>query len=242
MLTKARAPFELKEMDEAKRTFVGLASTWDEDLGGDVIHKGAFKKTLQEWKSAKGRKVMPLIDQHNYGSVRSVVGKMLEAQETDEGLLSEWEVIDGVDGEEIMRRVSGGYITAMSIGYDPVKWDMERPDGAEPWEMVRHLREVKLWEVSVVIWPMNPGAQIDPASLKGLMQAFRDGTLTDEQKHELRALPADAKDRFRALLETTEPPEPKGSDTPPDGGAAHFEHAAALDLRIRMLKLNRAAA
>lgn len=237
-LTKAHAPFEVKDLDEAKRTFSGLASTWDEDLGGDVIHRGAFKKTLGEWKS--GKKVMPLIDQHNYGSIRSVVGKMLSAKETETGLETEWEVIDGDDGDEVMRRVKGGYIDSMSIGYEAVKWEMERPEGADPWDTVRHLKELKLYEVSLVIWPMNPGAVIDPSSLKGLMDAFRDGTLSDEQKAEIRALPVEAKDRFRALLDAPEP-QPKEADTPPEGEAAHYEHVEELKARIAMLGIRVAA-
>jgi HK97 family phage prohead protease len=239
-LTKSAAPFELKELDEAKRTFRGLASTWQEDLGGDVIHRGAFKKTLQEWKAS--RKVIPLIDQHNYGSIRAVIGKMLSATETDAGLETEWEVIEGPDGDEAIRRVKGGFIDSMSIGYEAVKWEMERPEGADPWDQVRHLKEVKLYEVSLVIWPMNPGAVIDPGSLKGLMQAFKDGTLTDEQLAEIRALPADAKDRFRALLDSEEPPAPpKAADTPEGGEAAQFGQTDALRLRIRTLKLREAA-
>lgn len=196
-LTKTAAPFELKAIDEAKRTFRGLASTWQEDLGGDVIHRGAFARTLEHWR--RSGKVMPLIDQHNYGSVRSVVGKMITAEETDAGLDSEWEIIEGPDGDEILRRVKGGYVDSLSIGYEAVKWEMEREEGAEPWEATRHLKEVKLYEVSVVIWPMNPGAVIDPNSLKALTDALREGRLSDDEKKQLRALleeapPADSAD------------------------------------------------
>jgi len=42
----------------------------------------------------------------------------------------------------------------LSIGYDPVTFDYDKQDG------IRHLREVKLWEVSVVTWAMNPEAVV----------------------------------------------------------------------------------
>jgi uncharacterized protein len=174
--TKALAPFRVKSLDEGERTFTGLASTWDLDLGLDVIHPGAFKRTLREWKSS-GR-VMPLIDQHNYGSIRSVVGKMRNAKETDAGLLAEFQIIGGPDGDEVLRRVKGGYVDGLSIGYEPQDWEMEGE--------VRHLKQIKLHEVSVVIWPMNPGATIDTATVKAMLKHADPATLTDADRKELR--------------------------------------------------------
>ena len=47
--------FAVKSVDQKARRFAGLASTWDLDLGNDVIHKGAFAKRLNDWRSAKKR-------------------------------------------------------------------------------------------------------------------------------------------------------------------------------------------
>lgn len=44
-------------------------------------------------------------------------------------------------------------LNELSIGYDPVVFDYDA-------EGIRHLREIKLWEVSVVTWAMNPEAKI----------------------------------------------------------------------------------
>jgi HK97 family phage prohead protease len=223
-LTKTAARFEVKALDEKKRTFKGLASTWDEDLGGDVIHQGAFARTLDHWRA--GGKVLPLIDQHNYGSVRSVVGKMLSATETDAGLEAEFEIIEGPDGDEVMRRVKGGYIDSLSIGYEAVKWEMEKPDGAESWESVRHLKEIKLYEVSVVIWPMNPGAVIDADSLKSLL---REGRLSNDEKKQLRA-----------LLEasgTDSPDEGTPAPDAPKGLAPDDPKRLALEAELRAITL-----
>src|SRR5689334_18254856 len=89
-LETKRAPcnFTMKAIDDDARTFEGLASTWDLDLGGDVIHQGAFKKSLAEWKSSG--KVLPLLDSHNYFSVLSAVGKLEAAKETKAGLWTKW--------------------------------------------------------------------------------------------------------------------------------------------------------
>lgn len=222
-LTKTAARFQVKALDEAARTFRGLASTWEEDLGGDVIHQGAFARTLEHWK--RTGKVMPLIDQHNYGSIRSVVGKMLSAEETAAGLETEWQVIDGTDGDETLRRLRGGYIDSMSIGYEAVKWEIEKAEGAQPWEAIRHLKEVKLYEVSLVIWPMNPGATIDPDSVKSLTAALKEGRLTAEEKAELRA-----------LLGEPDPPAP-AADTPEPGLAPDDPKRLAMEELIREITL-----
>lgn len=215
-LKNARAPFEVKAIDEATRTFKGLASTWDLDLGGDVIERGAFKRTLRNWQSSK--KPMPLIDQHNYMSVRSVIGKMIEAEETDEGLEATFEVIEGPDGDEVYRRVKGGYVDGLSIGYRAI--ESREPDEAQRLKGIwRILKEVKLVEVSVVIWPMNPDATIE--SVKALTDALRNGTLTPEQEAEITTLPDEQKDYIRALLAKSEP------------GPAHEEEPDEFDLHAQ---------
>jgi HK97 family phage prohead protease len=233
-MTKTATPFELKALDEEKRTFTGMASTWDLDLGNDVIERGAFKRTLNAWKA--GGRVLPLIDQHNYGSVRSVVGKLIAAAETDAGLEATFEIIEGPDGDEILRRVKGGYIASLSIGYEAVKWEMEVPEGADAWDAIRHLKEVKLYEVSVVIWPMNPEAVIDPNSVKNLAAALRNAS-------------PEERNQIRALLDAPPPAPPEGApaDTSPTDPAQEktsMEPAAqvALSLRLRLLTLKSPAA
>lgn len=172
--------FEVKEADEAARTFSGLASTWERDLGGDVIEKGAFKRTLKNIKRSK--RPLPLLDSHNaFSSVRNVVGKMTEAEETDEGLESTFEVIDGPDGDEIFRRVDGGFVDGLSIGYKAVK--VKYPETEEEREkgIFRYLKEVQLREVSVVLFPMNEGARISTSSLKAMLMGLGEKEELDEE-------------------------------------------------------------
>jgi HK97 family phage prohead protease len=232
-------PFAVKSVDEEARTFSGLASTWDLDLGNDVIELGAFKRTLNAWRSS-GR-VLPLIDNHNYGSVRAVVGKMLSAQETTEGLECDFEVIEGPDGDEVLRRVKGGYVDGLSIGYEAVKWEMERAEGTDAWDAIRHLKEIKLREVSVVIWPMNPHAVIDTTSVKALAEALREGRLSEEEQAELKALPAETRKNLRALLEDESAPavdDPAPPAETPPGPAPTDAKLEGVDLdrlRLRLL-------
>lgn len=167
-------PFAVKAVNAKDRTFDGLAATWDLDLGGDKIHPGAFVKTLQLWKS--GALVIPLIDNHGYQSaIHDVVGSMVEGEERTEGLWTKFEVDEGQDGDKLLRHIERKRINGLSIGYEAVQPERDEIG-------VRHLREVKLFEVSVVIWPMNPNATFDSASIKAMLEG-----MDDRQKQELRA-------------------------------------------------------
>lgn len=225
-LERIRLPFEVKSTDDEKHTFRGIAAAFSKDLGDDVIHPGAFKRTLEHWRRSKKDEPVQLLDSHDRFSVFSVLGKMLDAQEVDTGLDSEFDFIP--EDEKAMaawRRVKGRYVTKLSIGYEAVKFDFETPPGAKPWDRIRHLHEIKLIEVSLVLRPMNPDAVIDAGSIKSLLDAARAGQLTDEQKDELRAL----------LSDPPTPPDEAPVDTP-KGLAPDDPRRIELSERLRSLK------
>lgn len=198
-LTRALRPFEIKAVDEGSRTFEGLAATWDLDLGGDVIHRGAFAKTLTFWKE-RGFAI-PLIDQHRYSSIHDVLGSMVEAEEKEEGLWARFEVDEDDAGAKLLRHIKNRRINGLSIGYEAVQ-----PERGE--NGVRHLREVKLYEVSAVLWPMNPGATIDAGSVKSLDQMSTEDLREELARREAEAtakaagekLPPEDQDALRARL------------------------------------------
>jgi HK97 family phage prohead protease len=209
---------EIKASDDDPRSFVGLAAAWSLDEGNDVIHRGAFAQTINRWKQAGGKKVIPLIDQHNYGSVRCVVGKAVELAEVDLGLQAKFTVIEGADGDEILERVKGGFVNGLSIGYRPILFDFEERDDVG---FVRHLREVALEEVSLVIWGMNPDALVETDSLKSRLSAL------ESEREELQAL--------LKKKETEEAPAP---DVP---ASADPELLARIRAKVAVLKARRSS-
>lgn len=215
--------FKASAVDEEKRTFEGLLSVWGLDLGDDVMHRGAFKKTIAEWK--KSQDAIPLLNSHNHFDVLSSFGQLIDAKETDDGLWTKWEVIDGPDGDRVLARIrpqSNGRapVSKMSIGYEPMKFDFEQSDQAR-FGRIRNLREVSLKEGSLVLFPMAPGARIDTATVKSFLD---DANATDpkdvnaETKAELRRLAS----RIGILLgrKATDGEEPA---TPPAGTQAPDE-------------------
>lgn len=143
--------FELTGLDQAGRTIEGYASTFGNvDLGADVIHPGAFAKTLAE----RGNKVRLLWQHHT----DEPLGKPLELREDARGLFIKAIISDTARGRDALALLRDGAIEGLSIGYDAVKGGLEyqNVDG----QTVRHLREVKLYEVSIVSFPMNEQAGI----------------------------------------------------------------------------------
>lgn len=238
-----RAPFSIKSVDEGAHSFRGLASTWDEDFGSDVIHKGAFARTLSHWRSSKSRVPIPLLDHHSRWDIGDVLGKMTEAEETDDGLDTAFAMVPDDDkADAALRRLKGGFITGLSIGYEPLKFDYEDLKGEGVGSRrIRHLREVKLHEISLVVFPMNSAARVELTSVKSLAEAIRDDMLTDDDRTALAALSTDQKAALRALLDT--PSAPSG-DSPADtlkGLAPDAPERLALSARLRGLKRTRLA-
>jgi uncharacterized protein len=198
---KSGIPFDVKAIDENARTFRGLAAAWSLDHGGDVIRKGAFARTLANWRASKKQKPIPLIDQHGYMSVNQILGRMIEAEETEDGLLATFQMIaNDPNAEAAFRRVKDGVVTGLSIGYEPVV--SEAPSEEERRRGIwRYLKEVKLREVSLVIWPMNDDARVDTESAKALIARLRGKSLTDPERSELEAI----RDAIDALLASTDP-------------------------------------
>lgn len=204
-----------EDIDEEKRTFEGLLSVWGPDLGDDVMHKGAFKKTLAEWK--KSSDAIPLLNSHNHFDVLSSFGQLIEAKERDDGLWTKWEVIPGADGDRILDRIRPGSngrapVSKMSIGYEPMKFDFEQSDSAR-FGRLRNLREVNLKEGSLVLFPMAPGARVDTTTVKSWIDDANEidsASLTPELKTELRRLSS----RIGLLLSGKA--KPTGSNPDPD--------------------------
>lgn len=219
-IKRATVPFLFKAADAEARTFEGLLSVWGLDLGDDVMHPGAFKKTIREWKASPD--AIPLLNSHNHFDVLSAFGQLLDAKETDEGLWTKWEVIPGDDGDRLLARLRPGSngrspVSKMSIGYEPTKVDFEESDEAR-FGQVRNLREVRLKEGSLVIFPMAPGARIDTTTVKSFLsdpESVDPTELTPEVRAELRRLSG----RIGSLLarkdsDAPPPPAPTGKPKP----------------------------
>jgi HK97 family phage prohead protease len=167
--------FEIKAVDEGAGTIEGYASTWNIDQGNDIITKGAFAKTIKERVPAGKVK---LLDSHRWDAT-STIGTIIEATEDDHGLYIKAKFASSPDAQAIRTKVMEGHLDRMSIGYIAVK---ERYENDKVHGLVRHLDEVKLYEVSVVAFPMNEEAQITSVkSLEAMVEEFKAGRRNSEK-------------------------------------------------------------
>lgn len=149
-------PVEWKSADDGdENTLEGYASTFGNvDLQYDVVAKGAFKSTLNRVRNGE----VPFLADHR-ASVRDVLGTLIDAVEDSKGLKIKVRFSDDADTQTIRQKMLGKHLRTMSIGYEPLQWRYEtRGD-----ERVRVLEDVRLWEVSAVVFPANPQAVIQRA-------------------------------------------------------------------------------
>lgn len=238
MFDKIEPAFSVKSVDTKARTFRGLSSTWELDLGADIVHKGAFTRTLDHWRNS-GRTIA-LTDGHpemeSGPQVERVLGKMIDAAETSEGLLSEFKMRDTDKATEALEAIEGGFMTGLSITYKAIQAKREPPSASVP-HATRHLHEVKLHSVGMVTAGMNPGAHADPRSVKSILELLQRGPLSDDDRAAFAALPADVKSVIRALLsDPLTPPDEAPVDTP-KGLAPDDPMRIEMESRLRGLKL-----
>jgi Escherichia/Staphylococcus phage prohead protease len=135
---------ELKASDDGWEV-AGYASTWDRDLGGDVVHPGAFKSTLE----AGGR--VRFLYAHD---AAQVLGRPLELYEDERGLFGRFRISKTRLGQDVHTLLSDGSLDSFSIGF--IAKDFDHDEKAN----VRNLKAVELLEVSVVALPMQPRATV----------------------------------------------------------------------------------
>lgn len=140
-------PLEIKEL--GAREFEGHGSVFgNEDLGGDVVLPGAFQRTLDGYRK-KGT-FPQMFWMHDPSRV---AGKWEDMEEDKQGLRVRGRLAKTPLGDELHELLKMEAVRGLSIGYRTVDQDYDN-DGR------RLLKELELWEVSVVSLPMNPLAQV----------------------------------------------------------------------------------
>jgi uncharacterized protein len=191
--------------------FTAIAAAWTLDRDGDVIVKGAFRRTIDRWQQS-GKQV-PVHWNHS-GAAADIIGTVDPAsmREIDEGLYVEGRL--NLDDSEVAReawRSMKANAMSLSFGY-LVKKDRKRRYG------VRELQEIDLFEISIVPSPANADTRIlsmkaaerrIPTDAELRAEAKRLGIEPPPSRRELRRHSDDV--ALQAALGWEPPPDP----TPP---------------------------
>jgi HK97 family phage prohead protease len=145
-------------------SFTGICASYNTvDHGGDLILPSAFQRTLAAGKN------FPLLYQHQSDNPIGTA----KVTDSPQGLQVEGRLLlDLDDAKKAHVLLRAGVLKGLSIGYDTLQSKM---DGD-----VRVLTEIRLWEISVVTFPMNENATI--SSVKSLSLS------DDEVQHHLQAI------------------------------------------------------
>ena len=234
----------------------GYASTWDRDLGGDVVAPGAFAAHL-----GSGAKVRFLYAH----DAAQVLGRPLELREDDRGLFGRFRISQTRLGQDVHRLLTDGALDSFSIGFIPRDFDRDEKSG------LRTLKSVELVECSVVAMPMNPQAtvtavkewdfgQLPLETLLEHYERYRTGVLgqakavaerrlgegrrlSDPALAVLERLRADAEaDAAELLRLATTPPAQKDDDSAPVKTAGHSAQTEGLvEAHLRRARLRELA-
>lgn len=195
--------------------FVAYASVFgNKDSYGDVVMPGAFAKTLAEWK--KSGDVIPLLFGHNMSDPDYNLGGVVEAEEDNVGLkiIGEFD-LENPKSVQSYRLLKGRRIRQMSFAYDEIDSGPAVHDGDQVWE----LRELKLYEVSIVTVGANQETEIlavkqVPAVAERAMRDIKAGrVLSAKNEGELREA-HEAIGRVLSALDSTSDEEKASGDGP----------------------------
>lgn len=167
-----------KDVDMTKRVVTGYLSNFGNiDLDGDIMEKGAFAKTLME-----RRNDIFFLNQHDW---KQPLSKFQTLREDDKGLFFESnEIPDTSYGNDVLKLYDAGVLDQHSIGFSTIVSEYNNKTD------IRSIKEVKLYEGSVVTLAANPKAVLIgvksytleevQSKEKQILKAFRNGNFTDE--------------------------------------------------------------
>ena len=152
MQLKALQLRDVKAAAETPGKFTGAASVYGVlDLHGDIVMPGAFAKTIAE---NNGR--IKILSQHNPSDV---IGSAILV-DTAEALMVEGQLeLELQSARDAHVRLKAGLIDALSIGYESRDDYFERG--------VRMMKDIKLFEVSLVTFPANEACRITAVKSDG---------------------------------------------------------------------------
>lgn len=155
----------------AEGQFTAYASVFGNvDSVGDLVVKGAFAQTLQDW-SASGAS-LPVLWGHNMSDPDMNLGSVITASEDDHGLLITGQLdpdqiaIPGSKTAQVYRLLKGKRVNQMSYAYDVIAGQSVTKDGEDYFE----LQELKLYEISVV--PIGANQETEILAVKTAAQAL----------------------------------------------------------------------
>lgn len=161
------------------RIIKGYAIVWGEKNSHDeIVLKGATLNSLSARGVGSTKNSIAFLKHHR---MEQPIARFIRLEEDDYGLYFEAEIIRTSLGDETIEEINGGVLRQLSYGFSYV-WDKVDYDEASDAYI---LREIKLYEISIVT--LSSGAS---AQLRSFGEYQREQLLKDITPNGLRALQA----------------------------------------------------
>ena len=148
--TTKTSKFQVKESDDEAMTIKAYGSVFgNEDSDSDVIHKGAYKRSIKEW-GPEGKDRIKLVAQHD---MSRPIAKITSMKEDDYGLLIEAKFGNWSDSKDYYEMMKAGVINELSVGFVAVQKDENDLGGYD-------IKDIKLYEISAVTVAANDKAVV----------------------------------------------------------------------------------
>lgn len=183
---------KVKEATEDNDSSVGYikayASVFDNvDRHGDVLRKGAFAETIEEWQ--KSGNSIPLLYGHDFSDPFANIGTVKSVVEDDHGLLIEATLdLDNAKAKQVHRLLKEKRLTQMSYAFDVLEASPAKVDDTEVYEITK----AHLHEVSVV--PIGANSATEVLAVKAAGDDVVPRAEFDTLVERVKALEADATD------------------------------------------------
>lgn len=187
-LHKSFGSFEIKAVDEEKRTFTGVASTPNQDRSKDIMIP----------KGAKFQLPMPLLFHHD---MRQPIGHVTEAKVTEKGIEVTLHIPEIKEDGRLKERVNEAYqslkydlVKGLSVGFIP-NWDKA--------EMIKgggiQFDEWEWYELSLVTIPDNRDSGTD------FRKAFEEHKAALGNNHQKTAADGDSSEQKHVIVKLNSP-------------------------------------
>lgn len=145
-------PLEVKSVND-DGSFEGYGSVFGTlDSYRDVVHKGAFVESIKQHRDAGTSPA--LLWQHD---AQTPIGVWKEMDEDDHGLYMKGQLaLETQKGKEAYALLKMKAVRGLSIGFSVPKGGEEYDSKSE----INNIKQVNLWETSVVTFPANRDAQV----------------------------------------------------------------------------------
>lgn len=150
-MMRLNRPLHINKLDDEKGIFEGYGNVFNVvDHHRHIVEPGAFLKSLNRWNN-KGR-FPALLWQHD---TEKPIGIYEHMAEDEHGLQVRGRLlVDEVPlAREAWALLKAGAIGGLSIGYNTVQAEHDN-------NRILHIKEIDLWEVSLVTFPANEEAGV----------------------------------------------------------------------------------